>query len=255
MRRAGQCLAVLARLGEHSGFEERLDQAQYALVLDPCPHPVHDERVREVVEGRLDVRVQHPAIPPGAEVVDLGDRVLSPALGPKPVGSRQEVGLEDGFEHQFQRCLHDPVRDARYTELANPSRPARLGDLPFPYRQRPKRAVHEGGPQVTQETRGTDPLLDLGDGQAVDAGSVPALVARDPGERHDQCRRVVHEVEQVIEPAAGIGHRPTVKLGLHLRYPRPRPARTRARSTAIQRRVFLHCSILIFSKPLPPFPM
>jgi hypothetical protein len=29
----------------------------------------------------------------------------------------------------------------------------------------------------------------------------------------------VHEVEQVIEPATGIGRRPTVKLGLHLRYP------------------------------------
>lgn len=31
--------------------------------------------------------------------------------------------------------------------------------------------------------------------------------------------RVVHEVEQVVEPAADIGHSPTVKLGLHLRYP------------------------------------
>jgi hypothetical protein len=29
----------------------------------------------------------------------------------------------------------------------------------------------------------------------------------------------VHEVKQVIEPAARIGHRPTVKLGLHPRYP------------------------------------
>src|SRR5262249_37898158 len=66
---------------------------------------------------------------------------------------------------------------------------------------------------------------------------------------------VVHEVEQVIEPAARIGRRPTVKLGLHLRYPRPRPQQDRAGSAAIHRRVFRHCSILISSIPLPPFPM
>ena len=53
--------------------------------------------------------------------------------------------------------------------------------------------------------------------------STPAVlapgVAPHPGERHLQRRRVMHEVEQIIEPAARIGHRPTVKLGLHLRYP------------------------------------
>ena len=38
----------------------------------------------------------------------------------------------------------------------------------------------------------------------------------------------MHEVEQVIKPAARIGRRPTVKLGLHPRYPRPRPLRGRA---------------------------
>jgi hypothetical protein len=50
-----------------------------------------------------------------------------------------------------------------------------------------------------------------------------------PAIRHIQCRRVVHEVEQVIKPAARIGHRPAVKLGLHPGYPRPRPFRSRAR--------------------------
>jgi hypothetical protein len=65
----------------------------------------------------------------------------------------------------------------------------------------------------------------------------------------------VHEVEQVIEPAARIGRRPTVKLGLHPRYPRPRPLRDAITGTAIRRRVLRHCSLLPFSIPLPPFPM
>lgn len=46
-----------------------------------------------------------------------------------------------------------------------------------------------------------------------------------------------------------------MKLGLHLRYPRPRPDQARSRSITVRRCVFRHCSILPFSQPLPPFPM
>jgi hypothetical protein len=77
----------------------------------------------------------------------------------------------------------------------------------------------------------------------------------DPVERHDQRRRVVHEVEQVVEPAAGVGHRPTVKRGLHLRYPLAWPCGRLRRSAGVHRRAFRSCSILISSIPLPPFPM
>jgi hypothetical protein len=83
------------------------------------------------------------------------------------------------------------------------------------------------------------------DGQAVDAGSAGSPVTGDPVERHDQRRRVVHEVEQVIKPAAGIGRRPTMKFGLHLRYP---PDRTHVRAgVAVRRRVLRHYSIHPFA--------
>ena len=65
----------------------------------------------------------------------------------------------------------------------------------------------------------------------------------------------LREVEQVIEPAAGIGRRPTVKLGLHPRYPRPRPLRDILTGTAIRQCTLRHCSLLPFPKPLPPFAM
>ena len=61
--------------------------------------------------------------------------------------------------------------------------------------------------------RHPDACLHLGDGQTVHAGSVRAGITCDPIKRHQQRRRVVHEVEQIIEPAAGIGRRPMVKLG------------------------------------------
>ena len=244
---AGVRVLPLAGLGEDPGLEERFHQREHALVLDPGPHPAHGERVREVVEGRLDVRVQHPPVTAGAELVDLGDRVVCSAPGPEPVGDRLEVRLEDGLEHELQRGLDDLVRQGGDAELANLPRPARLGDLALPHRQRHKRALLQLGTQVGQELPDPDALLDVGDSLAVHAGGVRAPVARDPRVRHDQRRRVVHEVVQVIEAAARIGHRPTVKLGLHPRYPGPRPLLGPVLGAAVRRRVLRHCSLLPFA--------
>ena len=209
--------------------------------------------MRDGVKARLDVSVEHPPILLGAVTLDLSDRVVRPPHRPEPIGDRQKVRLEDRFQHELERRLDDPVRDRRYPEFANLPRPTRLGDHAFPHRQRGERARLQLGTQVVQEPRHPDDLLDVGGRQAVHAGRVGASVTRDPAERHEQRRRVVHEVEQVIEPAAWIGCRPTVKLGLHLRY--PSPSRSRARCAAIRRRVLRHCSLLPFSIPLPPFPM
>jgi len=185
--------------------------------------------------------------------MDLGDRVLGTPPGPEPIRARLEVRLEDGLQHQLERRLHDPVRDARYAELAELAGPAGLGDLAFPHRQRPERARLQLGTQVVQEPRHSHLVFDPGGGHAVRARGVCAVVSRDPVKRHEQRRRVVHEVEQVIEPAARIGHRPTVKLGLHPRYPRPRPLRGTVAGAAIRQRVLRHCSLRPFSQPLPPF--
>src|SRR6478752_5967462 len=83
-------------------------------------------------------------------------------------------------------------------------------------------------------------LFNRGDGQTVNPRCVRTSVTRDPVERHNQRRRVVHKVEQVLEPAVSIDRRPTVQLGLHLRY----PAEHLGRSAAIQQRVSRHCSLL-----------
>src|SRR5262249_12541338 len=51
LRRAGVGVLDLAGLGQDPGFEERLDQSQHALVLDPRPDPVHQPRVIDLVES------------------------------------------------------------------------------------------------------------------------------------------------------------------------------------------------------------
>ena len=159
----------------------------------------------------------------GAEQVDLSDRVLGSPLRPEPVGDRHEVGLEDRFQHQLQRCLDDPVRDRQGCPAsgASPTRPAWESCVPAPAGA--GTCPPSAGPAGRPGTRAPPPPRRRRPSRRPRPG-VRTLVARDPVERHDQRRRVVHEVEQVIEPAARIGRRPTVKLGLHPRYPRPRPS-------------------------------
>src|ERR1022692_5054119 len=74
-------------------------------------------------------------------------------------------------------------------------------------------------------------------GHPVHSGGACSLVAAHPLPRHGEEIRVIDEVEQVIEPAAGIFGRPSVQLGLHLPYPLPRPERVRPRLTSIHQRL------------------
>jgi hypothetical protein len=52
---AGAGVPLDAVLAEEASFQERLHQGQHALVCDPAAHPVHQGRVVDGVETRLDV--------------------------------------------------------------------------------------------------------------------------------------------------------------------------------------------------------
>lgn len=56
------------------------------------------------------------------------------------------------------------------------------------------------------------------------------------------------KVVQIVEPAMRITDRPTVQLGLHLRYPPARPHRAFRRGVTIRWRIFRHYSLRPFSK-------
>src|SRR4029077_15696819 len=45
LRRSGVSVLAVAELGEYTGLEKRLHQAQYAFVLDPQPHPIQESGV------------------------------------------------------------------------------------------------------------------------------------------------------------------------------------------------------------------
>jgi hypothetical protein len=84
---ASELLIEAALLGQDAGLQERLDERHDALVHDSPPHPIENGRVRERVETRLDVCLHDPLVRAAREVVDLGDRVVGSASGPKAVGA------------------------------------------------------------------------------------------------------------------------------------------------------------------------
>jgi site-specific DNA recombinase len=120
LRGARCCSPDLSCPGHDARLEEGLDQGQDPLVGDPRPHAIEDRVMGQLVEARRDVGLEHPVVIPGAQGVDLGDRVLAAAPGTEAVADRLEVRLEHRLQHQHQSCLHEPVqrrRDAQPPEL------------------------------------------------------------------------------------------------------------------------------------------
>ena len=208
-----------AVLAEDARFEERLHQGQDAFVSDTCPHPVHEGRVRDFVEAGFDVSFHDPLVTAWfrGQVTDLRHRVVSPAPRAEPIGTGEEIRLEDRLQHQLQRCLDHPVGDGRDPQAAQLA--ARLGDHPLPHRQRPETTVLQRSPQPVEVVGHPDPRHDRRGGAPVHPGGLGTLVAPHPIPRHQQKRGIGHQIEQVIELATGILTRPPVQLGLDLQYP------------------------------------
>jgi site-specific DNA recombinase len=241
LRGPGVGFLPVSEFAEDPGFQERLHRRADTLVLDPPPQAVHQSRVIDFVEAGFDVAFQNPVVSTGSEEMDLGDRVVCATVGTEPVRARLEVRLEDGFEHQFEARLNDPVRDSGNTELPElPGVPLRYHHLP--HFDRSELARLQRDPDVLQESLDPDPGFDLGRCGLVDTCGLGALVGGHAFPRDHQERRVVDEVEQVTKAATRILGRPTVQLGLHPSYREVRRIRIRPLHGAdIHRRVFEHC--------------
>ena len=189
-------------VGHHPGLEERLDQPQHALVLDPYPDPVHQRDVIDVVETRLDVGLQHPVIPVGGEVMDLGDGVVR---APVRVGTRTSTAGSPPRRSVPApvSALPGPPGRSRSGSPAARSFPLALGDHHLPHLDRPERAAPSSRSRTCcQELLDPDPGRDLGHRGPVHPRRPRPRVPGDALPRHHQERRVADEVVQIIEPAA-----------------------------------------------------
>jgi site-specific DNA recombinase len=159
LRGAGHRPVETAVLPEGPGLEERLDEPQHALVLDPSAHTIHQGRVIDAVKARLDIALDDPLIGAEREVLYLGERVLRSASRPESVGARLEIDLEDRLEHQLEGGLHDAVANRRDPQIAQLA--ATLRDRTLLDRHRPKRPRAKLLTKLAQEPLHALPDLDL----------------------------------------------------------------------------------------------
>jgi site-specific DNA recombinase len=182
LRHPGVVIAQRPVLAEDAGLEERLDQGQDAFVRDAVAQPVHQGRMRDLIEARRDVTLDDPLIRAARQVSGLGDRVMSPPTGAKAVAARQEVRLQDRLQHQGQGRLDHPVGDGGDPQPALFT--ARLRDHPFPHRHWPETAVLQRGPQPVEELLDPHHGLHVVGALPVHAGRLGALVMPHPIPRH-----------------------------------------------------------------------
>ena len=121
-----------AVLGEDTGSQERLHQAQDALVPDPTSHPAHEGRMVDLVEARFDICLEHPLVIPSGrgEVVDLGDSVLGSALRAEAVLHGLKSASKIGSSTSFNDACTTRSSGSRDPQAADFAR--RLGDHPSP---------------------------------------------------------------------------------------------------------------------------
>jgi hypothetical protein len=87
-------------------------------------------------------------------------------------------------------------------------------DRALAYRQRTKCLLPQLLVHIGQECLHSHLLDDITDRVPVHPSSAGAGVARNPVPRHEQRRRIAHQVVQITKAAARIGRRPAVQLGL-----------------------------------------
>jgi hypothetical protein len=143
-----------------------------------------------------------------------------------------EVRLENGLQHQLQRSLHDPVGDGRDTQTAQLA--VRLRDRHLPHRIRPEHPLLE---LLTEPLKQSGRLhrAERSRCDPIGSGRTRTLVRPHPLPRDGEKVRVMNEVVQIIETAAGFIDRPMVQLALHPAYSQLRRLRVGPRSTRIHK--------------------
>jgi len=98
---------------KHPGPQPAWQQLEHSSVRDPFADKLHQDLPVERVKEAADIGVDHPAPPAHHLATDDLHRVVRRSLRAKPERAAAEVGLEDRFDDELARRLHDPVLDGR----------------------------------------------------------------------------------------------------------------------------------------------
>src|SRR5271167_2538408 len=95
-------------------FQPHLDQMQHHSIDDPASHRLQKLGVRNIVKVTAEIRINDLPMTRVDQLVGVLYCVQCAAVRPIGVLLRLQVGLEDRFEYEHGRRLHNPIPDCRY---------------------------------------------------------------------------------------------------------------------------------------------
>ena len=96
-------------------FQPHLDQVQHGPINYPPSHRLHKLGMGDSIEVAAQVRVNDLLMTGVDQSMDALYRVQRTTISPIGILFRQQIGLEDWFEHQHCRRLRNPIPDCRYS--------------------------------------------------------------------------------------------------------------------------------------------
>src|SRR6266550_4009903 len=102
----------------HARPEKFLDETQDVAVRDFSRHRLHDDRLRQVIEEGLDIRVQNDAETVVVERQGLTNCPVAIAALAEAVRRRVKQGFEDGVEEATNSFLSNAIPNGRNAQWA-----------------------------------------------------------------------------------------------------------------------------------------
>ena len=100
----------------YAAFEKASNEFQDMRVSDPSRHFSNELVVRDFVEARFDVSLNHPSVSGSGvtERVQGLNTIHRTASWPKSIGEVEEICFPDGFHEHFQQGLNGAVFQGGY---------------------------------------------------------------------------------------------------------------------------------------------
>src|SRR5260370_3757832 len=118
----------------HPGIQERPNEFQQPLVLDPFGDLTHQFVVRDSIEEFLQIKIHAPAAAFGDIRLRLCHRLMSRPSRPEPVAVIGKRPVPPPLQNLHHPLLDESIYDRRDAKLSYPS--VRLGDFHPPHRFR-----------------------------------------------------------------------------------------------------------------------
>src|SRR5271167_773286 len=112
--RAPMRVAPLVRFFDRS-FQPHLDQMQHHSIDDPASHRLHKLGMWNTIKVAAKIRINDLTMTRVDQLVDALYCVQRTAVRPIGILLRLQIGLEDRFEYQHCRYLHNPISDCWYS--------------------------------------------------------------------------------------------------------------------------------------------